>query len=336
MIYLEKNHELFKKHKEVLTKQLQKVIKELLSPNHNEKNKGFYIREKERKLLIYIKSRLDIFIGTSIPMQKRLIKIFKREYPELTKSYAKKELQPNIYKVISYLFVDKGYNFFTKVTKTKSYHAYTFVKALNLKSCPSCNISYIAFLEKEENNDKTKQRRAELDHFFPKSVYPFLAVNFYNLIPSCSTCNKLKSDDDLYELLNPYDSKVKNIKFNFWLNNVDFLDNPKLDNTTFSDEENIKIEIKNLPKENLDTFQLERIYQAHTDVVVELILKQMHYPEIYVQKLADLGFSKEEIYRFVFANYLKEKEWSKRPMAKLIYDISEELGLIDNIPERGK
>jgi len=162
-----------------------------------------------------------------------------------------------------------------------------------------------------------------------------LAVNFYNLIPSCSTCNKLKSDDDLSKLLNPYDTKVKDIRFNFWLNNVDFLDNPKLDNSTFSDEENIKIEIKNLPQENLDTFQLDRIYQAHTDVVVELILKQMHYPESYVQELANLGFSKEEIYRFVFANYLKEKEWSKRPMAKLVYDISEDLGLIDNIPERG-
>ena len=332
MIYLEKNHELFEKHKEVLTKQLKKVIKKLLEPNKSFEK--FYIREKERELLICIKSRLDIFIGASIPMQKRLIKIFRREYPELTKSYAKKELQPNIYKVIDYLFVDKGYNFFTKVTKTKSYHAYTFVNALKLKTCPYCNINYIAFLEKEE--DKDKIRRAELDHFFPKSVYPFLAVNFYNLIPSCSTCNKLKSDDDLYELLNPYDSKVKDIKFNFWLNNVDFLDNPKLDNTTFSDEENIKIEIKNLPQENLDTFQLERIYQAHTDMVVELILKQMHYPESYVQELANLGFSKEDIYRFVFANYLKEKEWSKRPMAKLIYDISEELGLIDNIPERGK
>ena len=321
MIYLKKNHELFKKHKEVLTKQLREVIKELLEPNKSFKN--FYIRQKERKLLICIKSRLDIFIGTSIPMQKRLIKIFKREYPELTKSYAKKELQPNIYKVIYFLFVDKGYNFFTKVTKTKPYHAYSFVKTLNLKTCPYCNISYIAFLEKEKNNDKI--RRAELDHFFPKSVYPFLAVNFYNLIPSCSTCNKLKSNDDLPQLLNPYDSKVKDIKFNFWLNNVNFLD-----------EENIKIEIKNLPQENLDTFQLDRIYQAHTDVVVELILKQMHYPESYVQELANLGFSKEEIYRFVFANYLKEKEWSKRPMAKLIYDISEELGLIDNIPERGK
>ena len=323
MIYLEKNHQLFDKHKEILTKQLQKVIKELLSSKHDEKVKDFYIRKKERELLICIKSRLDIFIGASLPMQKRLIKIFRRKYPKLAKS-------SNTYKVIFYLFVTRGYDNFKGAT---NYNAYTFVKALNLKTCPYCNISYIAFLEK--NKDKDKIRRAELDHFFPKSIYPFLAVNFYNLIPSCCTCNKLKSDDDLSKLLNPYDTKVKDIRFNFWLNNVDFLDNPKLDNTTFSDEENIKIEIKNLPQENLDTFQLDRIYQAHTDVVVELILKQMHYPESYVQELADLGFSKEEIYRFVFANYLKEKKWSKRPMAKLVYDISEDLGLIDNIPERG-
>lgn len=324
MIYLEKNHELFEKHKKALIKQLKKVIVELLSPKHNEKVKGFHIRQKERELLICIKSRLDIFIGTPVPMQKRLIKIFRRKYPKLAKS-------SNTYKVIFYLFVTRGYDTFKGAT---NYNAYTFVKALKLKTCPYCNINYISFLEKEKNNDKTKQRRAELDHFFPKSVYPFLAVNFYNLIPSCSTCNKLKSDDDLMKLLNPYDSKVKDIKFNFWLNNVDFLDNRKLDNTIFSDEENIKIEIKNLPQENLDTFQLDRIYQAHTDIVVELILKQLHYPKSYVKELAGLGFSKEEIYRFVFANYLKEKEWSKRPMAKLIYDVLEELGLIDRIPEK--
>jgi hypothetical protein len=46
--------------------------------------------------------------------------------------------------------------------------------------CPYCD----SRLEKKQN-----VRICHLDHFFPKSVYPFLALHPYNLFPSCSNCN---------------------------------------------------------------------------------------------------------------------------------------------------
>lgn len=36
---------------------------------------------------------------------------------------------------------------------------------------------------------------AKLDHFYPKSLYPFFALSLYNLIPVCGTCNLVKSDN---------------------------------------------------------------------------------------------------------------------------------------------
>lgn len=48
------------------------------------------------------------------------------------------------------------------------------VKKTELKVCPYCNISY--------TYSRGKAVTAQLDHFFPKSEYPILALCFYNLI----------------------------------------------------------------------------------------------------------------------------------------------------------
>ncbi len=39
-----------------------------------------------------------------------------------------------------------------------------------------------------------------IEHFFPKSIYPHLAIHPRNLIPICTNCNNTKSDNDLMEL----------------------------------------------------------------------------------------------------------------------------------------
>ncbi|QIN81586.1 hypothetical protein GBA63_02290 [Rubrobacter tropicus] len=39
-------------------------------------------------------------------------------------------------------------------------------------------------------------KRAYIDHYFPKSLYPHLACHPYNLVPVCSFCNEIKQDRD--------------------------------------------------------------------------------------------------------------------------------------------
>jgi hypothetical protein len=50
--------------------------------------------------------------------------------------------------------------------------------------------------------NKSKELMPEIDHFYPKDKYPFLAVSFFNLIPSCLTCNGLSamSNTDSYSI----------------------------------------------------------------------------------------------------------------------------------------
>ena len=62
--------------------------------------------------------------------------------------------------------------------------------------------------------------------------------------------------------------------------------------------------------------------------MIELICKKIHYPKSYINELSSFGFTKEEVYRFLFCNYQKDEDLSKRPLSKLIKDINEELGFI--------
>ena len=57
---------------------------------------------------------------------------------------------------------------------------YQWAEKLGVTVCPYCNRSYIFTVKKDARNGKA---RPQYDHFFPKSIYPYLAVSMYNLIP---------------------------------------------------------------------------------------------------------------------------------------------------------
>ena len=67
--------------------------------------------------------------------------------------------------------------------------AYWLQRQLDVKICPYCNRIYTTTLYGK------KRIRPDFDHFYPQSRYPYFAVSLFNLIPSCSICNKAKSDN---------------------------------------------------------------------------------------------------------------------------------------------
>src|SRR5574343_160017 len=77
------------------------------------------------------------------------------------------------YKILYNIFVDHGYN---KISK------FNFIEKFEINTCPYCNRNYIL-----SSNNK-KNVKPEIDHFYPKSIYPLFAVSFYNLIPCCQSC----------------------------------------------------------------------------------------------------------------------------------------------------
>lgn len=98
-----------------------------------------------------------------------------------------------------------------------------FIRNSELRVCPYCGMEII------KPTDRTKK---QIDHFFPKSKFPFLALSYYNLIPSCETCNELqhKGAKDPLEvikngsIMHPYYFKEGKIRFHLQINGADLYD----------------------------------------------------------------------------------------------------------------
>ncbi|WP_316795447.1 hypothetical protein [Pedobacter agri] len=221
--------------------------------------------------------------------------------------------------VLYNIFIKNCYNLSGRFSK------YDFISKIGRDTCPYCNRNYIYYLS------KSKEIKPQIDHFFPKSKYPFLAMSFYNLIPSCQTCNGFgakEEKDPLKEgLINPYLLKSSDFIFTYKPVSSKII-------STFLDKKSITIEItKNIPG-HLDVFKLKELYELHSDHVVELIFKsKIKYSETYrnyLEKYKEKGlkFSENEIDRMILGNYVMEEDIHKRPLAKLYQDIGKELGLI--------
>jgi hypothetical protein len=155
-----------------------------------------------------------------------------------------------------------------------------------------------------------------------------LSLSFYNLIPCCSTCNQIKSNKN-NNILHPYkDNFNTKAKFHLKIKDINFYYNKKsLD---------IELKLNNIDdlatKNTIKIFQLNDLYQNHKDIVLELIQKRVIYPDSYIDELAynysGLFKNREDLLRLITCGYVEDKDLDKRPLSKLIKDISEELELI--------
>lgn len=224
-----------------------------------------------------------------------------------------------------YEFMKIEYKKFTRKEKNL-YYAYNLAGNIHANVCPYCNINFTFTVK----NNKNGISRPEFDHFYSKSKYPILALSFYNLIPSCHTCNAtLKGSKEFrHEThINPYsDSFNDHAKFSLHIENSSF----------YHDVKGFSIEINSLDsraKNMIKDFELESIYQKHKTTVLELIQKTEIYDESYIDELFQrydgiLFKNREDLLRMIFDGYISDDEIRNRPLSKLIKDISEELELM--------
>ena len=265
---------------------------------------------------------------------KSLIMANPNELEKLSKIYKIKSCHDFKYfhTLYDYLnnYREKKFFLYDDKKEEKYYRAYELIKKLNISICPYCNRNTIYNLR------YSKQRTSELDHFYPQSKYPFFALSFYNLIPSCKVCNKIKLDSNDKEYINPYDDKFdmnKHMKFSLKLKDSTFyhsLDGFRL-NCKFDDD--IADDEKQRIKNNIKDFKLHDLYQNHKDIVLELIQKNAIYNDSYINELmtqyeGTLFKNREDLLRHITCGYITDEEIGKRPLSKLIKDISQELQLI--------
>lgn len=205
---------------------------------------------------------------------------------------------------------------------------------LNIKACLYCNSQYTLVVEQ----GKSKIAKLQFDHFFPKSLYPYLSISLYNLIPSCASCNNSKSDNfyDLSIFSHPHLEDF-HILFNF---SIPLKSHTKLlmGNDVPTNEMKPLIPLPINPKvKNYDkVFHLTGIYQRHTDIVKEIYYKAYAYKEggkEALMKIADKKGRKifndeSEIQKMLLANYTLDEDINKRPLTKFMQDMARNSGLI--------
>ena len=204
--------------------------------------------------------------------------------------------------------------------------AYNFVLDLGIKVCPYCNRQYITPIYSQDS-----KVRGDLDHFYPKSKYPYLAMSIYNLVPCCKFCNSsLKGSIEFsYEkYISPYDVDMNEyIKFNYYPTSYKSFYNSDEIIIKVEARENADANIVDKCRNNLKVFQVEELYQYHSDIVSSLLKKRKIYDDVHIENLMKryntLFKSKEEALQILFKNSIDKKE--NLPLSKLIDDILDEL-----------
>jgi hypothetical protein len=193
-------------------------------------------------------------------------------------------------KVIKQFLLKKYSNMYKNF---RGLHGKRVIEQTGENICPYCYRSYVNVSESE---DGTKAVTPDLDHFFPKSRYPFLSVTLSNLIPSCLFCNqRAKNDEDFYKAsIYPPQKIFDNIEFDYdiYLNKI-YIKNYKdlISNPAYA--------------MHLKTFLIQETYATHTEILKNIINKYRKYRQSKIEDLIKhtIGLSAFETKKIVFYEY---------------------------------
>lgn len=197
-----------------------------------------------------------------------------------------------------------------------------YIRRQELKTCVYCNANYTI-------SDADGIAYYDLDHWKPKSKYPFLCISFFNLQPCCHSCNMHKGNDDKHDYMGLYvdrDDEPLDI-FSLTLDDADVANY-----IAEHDRMHLNIHFRSLEPRydamcnDMNTqLHIESMYKEHQDVAEEVIWRKMIYNDAFKDSLRNLleenNFTDEEINRFVLGSYFDEDDVHKRPLTKLMQDV---------------
>lgn len=238
-----------------------------------------------------------------------------------------KKAYKKLHDVLTQLHKVFDYDGFIKGNAVFSYELSNRKKA---RTCTYCGREYIFTVENLSDEDELKQiARPDFDHWLSHELYPLLALNYCNLVPSCPICNRIVKRTKLMEIgkhVHPYINTAEP-KFRF---------SYKLLDVNRTQGEVIIVNDKDpLEKATIDFFQLRALYRYHSETELDDMLRiglknGKEYVEDYLMKImAGLNISVADAYRSIFGAELYENISEERPLSKFKRDILSELGMLD-------
>jgi hypothetical protein len=237
----------------------------------------------------------------------------------------------NLNRILYYIFI------FSIYEKQGSFDKEKFIENIAIKTCPYCNRSYIYMVRNERN---LKIVKPQIDHFFPKSKYPFLGLSYYNLIPSCLLCNSLEckaeispiSDDsnplNTQIVRNPYEFDDNELKFSFHYDTKIALP-IDLFSITIND---IKMDYngdKGLWYGYESIFALKSLYEKHKNYIMEIVSKLIYMYNssnlVYLSTQTGHRIDESDILKIFWGFPLDKKEAKNRILTKFLNDILDQV-----------
>lgn len=220
-------------------------------------------------------------------------------------------------------------NFSTILQQKLNYSNSNFREIISrkgLKTCYICNAQYAMLVTEEikQVQNSVRQERDiakfQIDHYFPKSIYPAFSISLSNLYPICGYCNSIKHNNE-YDL-----SDVNStLKYN--------LDVETLQKYLSGHSETLELILNDDSegeKKISKVFDLKGIYNNHIDEIEELIERKIKYQDTYknilVKRFPKITLSNKNIDdRLMLGTYSKDEGFYKRPLSKFIHDINDQL-----------
>ena len=275
----------------------------------------------------------------SVDPSKNLLVLMPDEFSNYAQKYATNFPNVDLEKELIYKIQvggkspgNKTKKFWKLITDTMHYEEdvrpimIPIIEKLGIRTCVYCNVQYALTTNHSHG-------LFELDHRYPKSKYPFLCTSFYNLQPSCPSCNHGKktatADFGLYTTdendLNPFHllttPQLYLRKRRLKLEKIQI-------NLTATDTSNA--EQVDLAVSHEHDFDINAIYRELRENAEETIWRCYAYDNTY-RDLFLLNFpelyDKDALHRFVFGVH-SEGNVHSRPLTKLVRDIEKDMRVV--------
>ncbi len=207
------------------------------------------------------------------------------------------------------------------------------VQMLGITVCPYCNRSFTTTAEKK---DGTYHRQNQIDHYAPKSRYPWFALSLNNFVPSCGSCNHKKSDKEGFVLYPYQEGFEEHYRFRtIPRSGVGYLTGKPGSENEFEiyieknpdEEKSEKSKYDDRVRNTIEQLGLDVLYRDSHNAYVAGIYRQRHIlGEPYVKSLMASFpgyFSSETDVRNLL--YLKNIDVDEEPLSKLTRDIDDEI-----------
>jgi len=287
---------------------------------------------------------------------RRLIKRFGRKSPEYKSWLKGKKKVESLFNYDAFsageklVFEEDANILYFHWEEKPQWSGWLFLKELGASTCSYCNSDGVFTLKYEqqvkENKGQKKQRvikhkKSELDHFWPRAEFPFLGLSLYNLVPSCTRCNrniKGANYEPLGEMVHPYSHDFHDgAKFYAVFKDYKGLTHPNdtgvdviIDRPTGPHS----VDLAKRAKKSAEFFHLEEVYnQIYEPEVNDVVRKVLYFPESY---LADLrkrypGIDESVLNRMTLGTSLNPADINKLPHEKLRQDIHSQLWIHSSV-----